>query len=275
MFQAWKKFQKRVSLITSMDAAYILDCLDRGTNLYWRTLGNLPGMCLHTGEIEWVMSAPRGGVERIFNITLPSERASAAIDALIEMIKAEEAPSGILITPTNMKPEGLPRILEEKGFKIYPDTGSGMAMDIPASITSRKPSEQIQIIPVTDPEQLQAWVEIVNTALFGQRVLSFEQFLALWRLENTHFLLGLLDGRPASTCMTITSEDIATVEMVSTLAAFRNHGLGAAITTAALQGLPGLGVKTAILRAEKEAIHVYRRVGFEEYYKRAVAAYRG
>ncbi len=58
--------------VIKLDKQYYLDCLDRGTRLYWHTLGKARGMSLHTGGIEWVMSVPRGGVERIFNIACKS-----------------------------------------------------------------------------------------------------------------------------------------------------------------------------------------------------------
>ena len=49
--------------------------------------------------------------------------------------------------------------------------------------------------------------------------------------------------------------------------------MGQAVTTKALQGLSEIGVKTAILRAEKEAVSVYKRIGFSEIYKRVIASY--
>lgn len=255
-----------------MDKQYYLDCLDRGTKLYWHTLCKARGMQLHTGDIEWAMSAPRGGVERIFNVDIPDEHADEMLDKLIVKIKKGEAPYGILITPAS-KPGNIDRLLAAKGFHIDYDTGSGMAMDIDSSIMQIKTADSISVIPVKDPDTLRLWVNIVSTALFEDNLFSFDQFHDLFMLDNTYFYLGLLDGKPASTCMTITDGDIATVEMVSTLKEFRRHGLGYAVTAAALQGLVGIGVKTAILRAEKEAVNVYKQIGFTEFYKRTIANY--
>lgn len=255
-----------------MDRQYYLNCLDRGTKLYWHTLGKVCGMSLHTGDIEWVMSVPKGGVERIFNISLPDNRASELIDELVVMIKRGEAPSGILITPGS-KPDNIDKLLSAKGFHIDYDTGSCMAMDINSSIKNVEPFDNISIVRVKDSDTLRIWANIVSIALFEDNLFSFEQFQDLFMLDNTYFYLGLLNGRPASTCMTIADGNIATVEMVSTLKEYRRNGLGLAVTTQALQGLSEIGVKTAILRSEKEAVNVYKHIGFVEFYKRVIASY--
>lgn len=255
-----------------MDKQYFLDCLDKGTKLYWHTLGKIRGLTLHIGDIDWVISEPRGGVERIFNICLSKDHVEVSIDKLIDMIKIGEAPSGILITPS-ARPSNIAEVLSKKGFKIDYDTGSGMAMNIDPSINQLKFADNIEIVPIKDLGLLKTWVNIVNTALFECELFSFEQFSELYMFDNTRFYLGLFDGHPASTCMTITTEDIVTIEMVSTLKEFRKNGIGTAIVTAALQEMKNIGINTAILRAEKGAVNVYKRIGFEEFYKKVVANY--
>ena len=255
-----------------MNKEYYLNCIDKGITLYWHTLCKARGILLHRGDVEWAMSIPQGGVERIFNISLTDAQANERVDELIEKIKRKEAPSGILITP-HSKPKDLDKILSMKGFHVEYDTGSGMALDLDESINRMKFNKGISITPVKDIETLKVWVSIVSTALFEENLFSVEQFQDILHLDNTRFYLGLLNGQPASTCMTIVDGEIATVEMVSTLKEYRNNGLGTAITTTALQELAKTGVKTATLRAEKEAINVYRRIGFQEYYKRIIACY--
>lgn len=248
-----------------------LDCLDRGLKLYWRTLAQARGMTLHTGDIEWVMSMPRGGAERIFSISLSDKEIQNSVNELINMIEKGEAPSGILITP-NSKPENIDQILASAGFKVDYDTGSVMAMDL-TSIKQVELSENTEIVPVEDEKTLKVWTTIVNMALFEEELFSYEQFYDLLMLDNTYFYLGLFNGQPASTCMTITEGDIGTVEMVSTLREYRRNGLGRAVTTAALQGMKNIGIKAAGLRGEKEAVNVYKQIGFQEFYKRIVASY--
>ncbi|WP_432663136.1 GNAT family N-acetyltransferase [Wukongibacter baidiensis] len=255
-----------------MSKQYYLDCLDKGTKLYWRTLGKARGLELRTGDIEWIMSVPSGGAERIFSIRLPDDSLEDSMNELVNMIQKGEAPSGILITPSS-KPDNIHEILSTAGFKINYDTGSGMAMDIGASVNHIEFNENIEILSVEDERTLEVWTEIVNTALFEEDLFSYEQFYDLFMLDNTYFYIGLFNGRPASTCMTITEGDIVTVEMVSTLKEYRKNGLGRAVTTVALQEMKNIGIRTAILRAEKEAVNIYKRIGFQEFYKRTVANY--
>lgn len=229
-------------------------------------------MTLHKGDIEWAMSDPPGGLERIFSIDLSPENAGSALDELIFMIKNNKAPSGILVTPSS-KPDNIAEILSSKGFNVDYDTGSGMAMDLSPSISEIIYAKNIQIIPVEDTDTLETWGSIVSTALFECELFSKKQFHDLLMLDNTYFYLGLLDNQPAATCMAIADGDIATIEMVSTLKEYRKKGLGTAVVTTTLKKLYETGIKTATLRSEKEAIDVYKCIGFTEYYKRIVASY--
>lgn len=256
-----------------MSHEYYLDCMDKGLKLYWRTLAKARGLELHTGDIEWVKSVPRGGAERIFNISLSHEGIEGSIKELIAKIQEGKAPSGILITPSS-KPDNIADILSKSGFSVDYGNGSCMAMDLDLSIKHIEFDENIEVIPIKDESTLKVWTNIVNTALFEEDLFSYKQFHDLFMLDNTYFYLGLYNGQPASTCMAITEDDISTIEMVSTLKEYRRKGLGKASVVNALQKMQKKGVNTAVLRAEKEAASLYRSIGFIEFYKRIVADYK-
>jgi GNAT superfamily N-acetyltransferase len=251
----------------------LLEHVVKGMSLYWRTLGQARHMEHHTGDIEVVMTRPRGGIERIFNVRLSPVTAVQRVQEIAAEIKAGELPDGLLIDPC-ATPGNLAHLLVLKGFSIDA-SGLCMALDLDGWQPPRKSPVEIQVLAVDDRRRLKAWVEIVNIALIGWPILSFDQFHDLYCLESTRFFLALEAGTPAAVCITITGEQAATLEMVATLPFRRNRGLGTAVVATALEDLKDRGLHTVTLRAEPDGINLYRRLGFVEICKRVVATYRG
>lgn len=249
-----------------------LENIHSGLLLYWRTLARARGMQLHRGDIEYVMSEARDGVERIFNVQLSPADLDRRLDEIIAGMKSGALPDSIVLTPC-ARPADLPEILAHKGFQID-TTGLCMALDLDAQRDPWPiPVPPIQVLPVDSPDLLRQWVEITNLAFFGSQVLTFEQFSNLYALAATRFYLVFYDGVPVSGCMTLHAGETATLEFVSTLAEYRRKGLGAAVCAAALQDLRQCGLHTVTLRAEPDGIGIYSRLGFVEICKRVVATY--
>lgn len=254
----------------SKDKQYYFDCITKAINLYWRTLGKARDMEIHTGDIEYVMSKSRRGPERVFNVRLPSETADQLINEIITNIKDGVIPDSFLITP-NTTPDNLTEILVQKGFSI--DTsGLCMAMDLADLQCFQYNSEIIQVSIVEDIDDLRKWTDIINIALCGCEIMSFEQFYDIYCHDNTQFFLALYDGIPAAVSMTIIEDDIATLEFVATLKEYRNKGLGTLVAASALEYLQKNSIKTVSLRAEPNAINLYKKLGFKEFCKRVVAS---
>jgi len=104
-----------------------------------------------------------------------------------------------------------------------------------------------------------------SAAGFGiDRVDLFASLYAPAALDLPDFTLylGLLDGVPVATAVRFTSYRIAGLGGVSTVAAYRGRGIGAAITwRAALDGLAE-GCVASYLQATAMGFPVYRRMGF-------------
>ena len=253
-----------------MDKQYYLNCIDDAISLYWHTLSKANGMKLVSGDIEYVISDGRNSPERIFNIRIPSENSEERIDEIIANIKAGLIPDSFLITP-NSTPTNLSGILAEKGFNI--DTsGVCMAMDLNEENGDQNHSANIKVMEVKDKNLLKHWVNIINTALFGCEIMTFEQFYDIYRLENTRFYIGLVKDLFVSACFTISQGMIADLEMVATLKQYRKQGLATALINQAIGDLYNCGLKTVSLRAEPDGINLYKRIGFKEYCQRVVAS---
>jgi GNAT superfamily N-acetyltransferase len=254
-----------------MFSQYESEIIEKGIELSWTTWGKMRGETLSLGNISYLKSDTDKGFERIFSIKLNGEDVEFRIQQMISYIKSGVMPDSMLITPST-EPENLTELLSQKGFSI--DTsGSCMLMKINDYVSLAPYSSNIDVISVNTMEQLKTWIDIVNVALFGCELVTIDQFSDIFNLENTYFYLGILEGNPVNSCMTIAHGDTSVLEMVATLEEHRRKGIATVAIDKALMDLQKKGVKTISLRAETDGINVYKRMGFKECFKRIVATY--
>ena len=79
----------------------------------------------------------------------------------------------------------------------------------------------------------------------------FEHFLACWQ------------GEPCAVSTLLHAENGAGIYHVTTLPCYRGHGLGKALTLAAMQSARKAGYKQSILFATPSGFPIYKRLGFE------------
>jgi hypothetical protein len=258
-----------------MEWQYYIDCIREGKSLYTNMLGGARCLTLHQGDIGWLESEPHGGPEYIFDIDILTTDAEQRVYEMIERIKQGEMPRYILIS-TISKPDNLVDIFRSCGFEVNLDDGSGMAMDLSPALDAYKPPDSIKILPIRDEVTLAKWVKIVNEALFGGELITFEQYQDMFKQKNVTLNLGLIDDVPAATSLIIYSNEkkVATVEQISTLQKYRGRGLGTAITMVSVQQMHAHSVETAVLHATKAGERIYKKIGFKAYFGIIEVVYR-
>jgi ribosomal protein S18 acetylase RimI-like enzyme len=256
----------------SLDRELALACIQAGILLYWRALGGARGMELHAEDgLEWACSYSRRGPERIFQACLARAGLDRRLEAIVAAMKAGSLPDSLLLGP-GVRPANLAQLLYHRGL-TNDTSGACMALALEGFQPPAPRDASIQVQVVEDLERLHPWVEIVNVALAGFPILSFEGFQDIFRQAGASFFLATFDDVPAAACMTLASGELATLEMVATLVKYRNLGLGTAVTSASLTSLRECGTRVVSLRGEPEAINLYKRLGFREYCRRVVASF--
>jgi len=246
------------------------DIIVKGRELYWSTWGKMRGENLVTGDISYLKAENGRGFERIFAVYIEKNQESR-VRQMIALIKASILPDSMLITP-NTKPENLAEILSQYGFHID-DSGACMMMYLDDYAETMFDYADFHITQVMEEKQLADWLSIVNEALFGGELVTLAQLNDVLHLSNTAFYLGLLNGIPVTTCMTVANGDASVLELVATLDGYRRRGLASALMNKALTDLRRKGIKTVALNAEPAGISVYKKLGFVEYFKNVVASY--
>jgi len=154
-------------------------------------------------------------------------------------------------------------IAEPAGLDPTATTMPGMAFaplaDLPAGADGN-----VEIRTVTDAAQLED-VAVVTADAFcapleGARTLAPASMLDA---DGCLWFLGYVDGDPAACGQLLRTADVAGVYGIGVREQFRQRGLGAAITTAALAAGRDLGCAIGVLQASPLGESVYDRMGFE------------
>lgn len=121
------------------------------------------------------------------------------------------------------------------------------------------PPVGLEIVPVSDVEQLASFVDVLVESFSmpqgTETVIAGSTFLD----GPVRLFLGLVDGRAVATAGAREGHGIVDVDWVATLAAERGHGYGSALTWAATLCRPG---RAAMLIASDDGQPVYQAMGF-------------
>jgi ribosomal protein S18 acetylase RimI-like enzyme len=190
-------------------------------------------------------------------------------------LKAGDIPSLWVIT-AHSTPANVLDDLRSVGFECLTDSNHpepGMALDIDEFSLETDIHTDIEIKKVETLAEFELWIDVVNEALHGWKMLSVEHYHPWLHYPPLVFYLGCRDGNPIATLATLQDGENASLEFVSTLKEYRCQGAATALCAKALKDLRLSGVKTVTLRSSTEAISVYARLGFKPYYEQLIISY--
>lgn len=82
-----------------------------------------------------------------------------------------------------------------------------------------------------------------------------------------YIYLGRLHGIPAGSLIMVLKAGVAGLYGLGTLPECRGHGIGTSLMVRAIFDASALGFRTAVLQAPPGAVRLYRRLGFETYFR--------
>ena len=126
---------------------------------------------------------------------------------------------------------------------------------------------------VRTKEDFRIWVDVVNTALHGWKMIDAEHYAVWLEKENLRFYLCEMDGKPISTASTIRTGDTASLEFVSTLQEYRRRKAAISLCSQALGELFENGVRAVTLSGSEEAVELYRKLGFHDCFHNIIMQY--
>lgn len=132
------------------------------------------------------------------------------------------------------------------------------------------PPAGVELRRVASPGEAKDYWKVAADAYatngFPDEVFAFyDRHDGLWA-KGVAAYLALIDGRPASIAMTIVNHGVAGIYWVGTCQDARGRGLGAMVTTAAVEAGFEAGCDLVSLQASPLGRPIYERMGFEAIY---------
>lgn len=179
------------------------------------------------------------------------------VPRIIETFRAVSRPFRWWISPDAAPPD-LDAVLHANGMRHCYDA-PGMTADL-TSLRPVPPPAELTIERVTE---LDDWLTVFIRGFDLHPAAAPAWREAYRQCESWVHFVGFVDGTPAATTSLLLAGDLAGVYHVVTLPPFRGRGIGAAMTSAALQHARHAGAKTAVLQSSEMGFRVYQSVGFE------------
>lgn len=233
----------------------------------------------HEGPVCWIKPKEgEHGPSLAFRIRLDGDQAEEQLQVMIKGIKEKKIPDLWHVTPDAM-PKDILSLLEENGFR---NMAPADAEPEPTMLLYQKDfcpyvqkESNIQRRVVRTKEDFRAWVKVVNTALHGWDMIDAEHYYAWVQSEDIRIYLCEIDGFPVATAATICNGDMASLEFVSTLEAYRRKGAAISLCSVALNDLWECGVNVVTLGACEESPALYKKLGFHNVYYNVIMKYDG
>ena len=232
------------------------------------------GVLREDAEVVWTVGgSPIGYHNAVVRCSASAGRADELADEWAAELDRRRLPGSWHVSPS-MRPDDLRARLLARGFE---DGGEEPAMVADLSVSSpARPVSGLEVGPVRTVADLHGYREVLArgfgegppeaawvTDVFGRIGLGDE---VPWR-----HLVGRLDGRAVATVtLFVHPPEVAGVYFVATTPEARRRGIGAAVTTRALDEARGLGCTSAVLGSSPMGYGVYRRLGFDEVFRYAL-----
>jgi ribosomal protein S18 acetylase RimI-like enzyme len=193
-------------------------------------------------------------------LTLCSDFNAVDLSAYFKLVAQQEASPYIIIDKYNDDIQ-TKEMFKQNGFRPI-DEWSSMTISLDAVDFSNH--GKLYIEQVKNQDQLEKWLSIVEKTLFNSNSIDPNIFGELLKNENTTLLLGVHDNQPICTALSFIHKETVGLYMVSTLNEFRGHGFGKELIMKVLQHATEKKIKQAVLHATRNALSLYKKIGFKE-----------
>jgi GNAT superfamily N-acetyltransferase len=250
------------------DDELIAGC-DRNYFEAWRLLASASDQGIVEEENGVLIAAPGGTIVwlNIVFVTQPLGKPRAQLERAFDRLDERGMPFLLRIR------EGLDGASERAAVESlglrYTDSIPGMAL-APMPAQAATPPEGLDIRPVRDAATFGAFSDIIASTFDIDPSVCREVLTPkLVELVNAHWYLGYADGKPVAGSALITTDGVAGVHYVGTLASYRRRGFGEAMTRHAVDEGAKAGCRSSTLQASEMGQPIYERMGF-----RVVTSYK-
>lgn len=255
------------TILQDFSPARVAQALDANTVAFGILLSTLPHATLH--DEPGLLWFETGVNDSPFNGVLQTRLAPEALPDAIERVRRHFEQRRLSFhwhLGPEVQPANLGDLLIEHGIG-HDEDEPGMAADLLARDFDLPTVSNLNISPVTTEDHVRQWS---RTTYCGapeeaiQGVFTAYSGLPLDPQSPLRLYLGTLDGEPVATSALFFAAGVAYIGRIVTVHAFRQRGIGAAITLHTMLEARRAGYRIAVLTASSMGINIYRRLGFKE-----------
>ena len=238
----------------------------------WASLGRAPGSELYDGpDAMWALTRiPDPAYNIVTRVNFEGRDAGAEIDKTLAQFTAWKMPATWWLGPS-ASPAGIGDRLEARGLSRIDDQ-AGMAVDLR---TLPPDGAAPSGLTITDVEDRRALKQLVHTAVIGtnrpqyieDRLFDVFDGAGFGKGQSWRHYLGALNGEPVATASLFLGDGVAGIYDVRTIPEVRRQGIGYAVTLRAICEGRDLGYRIGALQSSPMGYGVYRRIGFNEYFR--------
>ncbi|HEY7416418.1 MAG TPA: GNAT family N-acetyltransferase [Ktedonobacteraceae bacterium] len=255
------------TILQDSSPARVAQALDANMIAFGIFLSTLPHATLHDEPgLLWFETGVNGSP---FNGVLQTRLAPEALPDTIERVRRHfqqrHLPFHWRFGP-DVQPVDLGNLLVAHGIG-HDEDEPGMAAELLSRNFDLPTASNLSIYPVTTADQVRQWS---RTTYCGapeeaiQGMFTAYSGLPLDPQSPLRLYLGTLDGKPVATSALFFAAGVAYIGRIVTVHAFRQRGIGTAITLHTMLEARRAGYHIAVLNASSMGINIYRRLGFKK-----------
>ncbi|HZU70736.1 MAG TPA: GNAT family N-acetyltransferase [Ktedonobacteraceae bacterium] len=257
-------------VLKDFSASSLVNAMEINTHAAWIHFAHgLGAQVYEEPHLLWFFSGlPFHLANGIVNARFPEDRLEEILGAHLREFSTKQVPMAWLIGPST-RPVDLGRHLQARGWMLG-DEAPGMAIELQALDEAVFLPPSLTIERIHDAEALRIWLRIMTA---GSDIPQEGLALLLELVSrhgftddpSAHYYLGLLADQPVATSLLYLAGGVAGIYNVATLPEVRHQGIGSALTVAPLLQARTWGYHIGTLQSSPMGLHLYRRLGFQEY----------
>ncbi|MEM8531977.1 MAG: GNAT family N-acetyltransferase [Chloroflexota bacterium] len=257
------------AIVTTTAAPELMPAFDANLVEFWATYGRAPNYEAHERNdmVKCMTGVPFPLFNGVYYAQLTQDAVAREIAELKTDVHRMQMPSFWWVGPDS-KPDDLSNHLKQAGF-VPAGSMTNMVVDLNTLDANTPLPPEFSIRIVEDTDTLDTWAHVVAVGSelppnANEPLRVLEQAVGIRPKHLSRRYIGYVNDVPVATSVLVLHAGIAGMYAVSTLEAYRQRGIGAAMTRLPLLDARAMGYQVGILQATQMGEPVYRRLGFQD-----------
>lgn len=160
-------------------------------------------------------------------------------------------------------PEDFEQAASRKGIRKI-NYWIGMEKEMKEPFPLPEKTKGIEVVLVEQQEDLDEWLEIVNTEVMTSNKINGARVINILKLEHIHFFSLKIGATLVSTVLIYIHQGIAGIYFVATRNEHRGKGYGTKVLCEAMNYCFSKGISKFVLHSTQKGIYLYNKLGFVE-----------